>query len=647
MRSAKSCFNPTLFRKNLTRFWPIWALYGIIWLFVLPVQILIDPDYVTTQRWPLLFLDNGGLGLGMAVIFGLLSAMAVFSYLYNNRSVGLMHALPVRREGLFLTSYLSGLAFLVGPNLIVFLLSLFAELGTGTLAFSSLFTWLVVESLLCFFFYSFAVFCGMLTGHILAQPAFYIIFNGLAAGVALLLQSVAEQFLFGFTGFTGLEVAATWLTPVLRLLGSMSVYYDYESPVARPLTVYPESVARFSGLSVVFFYAFIGLVLTVLALLLYRRRQLETAGDVVSVRWVRPIFKYSVGACSAMALGTLLYVIFSSVVPESAWVLLLFMLIGGFVGYFIAEMLLCKSARVFRRGWKGCLVLLACVVVSMCALELDLGGFERRVPDADKVESVVLTGVSSAPYDSLNFPSCRIEDPEQIAALLALHQSIVDNKDDIEDLLWYNSYTVTDDGLSLQDGASTSVSISYLLSSGKTLRRSYPSIPITPELLEDPASPAALLNSLINDPALVEAAYFSSQLLEEGARLLDAMIGSVYFPADDCYGEVYVDSSFHDALMEAVHADIQAGDLGRRYLLDNQDRLENCCQADLVLTYSLPNTLNVGEESSTLMVSSSISIGLEISASRTMEVLRAATNDFDGGLLLTHAESQRMENISK
>ena len=33
MRSVTSCFNSTLYRKNLSRFWPIWALYSVIWLF--------------------------------------------------------------------------------------------------------------------------------------------------------------------------------------------------------------------------------------------------------------------------------------------------------------------------------------------------------------------------------------------------------------------------------------------------------------------------------------------------------------------------------------------------------------------------------------------------------------------------------------
>ena len=46
---------------------------------------------------------------------GLVCAMAVFSYLYSSRSACMMHALPLRREALFLTQYLAGLSFLLLP----------------------------------------------------------------------------------------------------------------------------------------------------------------------------------------------------------------------------------------------------------------------------------------------------------------------------------------------------------------------------------------------------------------------------------------------------------------------------------------------------------------------------------------------------
>ena len=51
MRSATSYFNFTLLRKNFARFWPIWSLYGLFWLAVLPLNIL-STGYIGTGEWP-------------------------------------------------------------------------------------------------------------------------------------------------------------------------------------------------------------------------------------------------------------------------------------------------------------------------------------------------------------------------------------------------------------------------------------------------------------------------------------------------------------------------------------------------------------------------------------------------------------------
>ena len=34
-------FNLTLFQKNITRFWPIWAVYTAVLAFLLPVELLL------------------------------------------------------------------------------------------------------------------------------------------------------------------------------------------------------------------------------------------------------------------------------------------------------------------------------------------------------------------------------------------------------------------------------------------------------------------------------------------------------------------------------------------------------------------------------------------------------------------------------
>ena len=257
MGSGTSYFNMTLFRKNLARFWPIWGLYALIWVVLLPAGVLLRRDvWDKGNAWefPLVLLDGSrNMALVLAFLFGILCAMAVFSYLYSVRSVGMLHALPMRREGLFLTNYLSGLAFLWVPNFGVFLLALAAEALNGTVVFSSLFTWLVVTCLLCLFFYSFAVFCAMFTGHILALPAFYLILNFLAAAITYLLESIAREFLFGFNGAEWAEKWAMWFTPALKLLRATGLDYMSGTP-------------RYCGLGLVVLYALIGLVLAGIAL---------------------------------------------------------------------------------------------------------------------------------------------------------------------------------------------------------------------------------------------------------------------------------------------------------------------------------------------------------------------------------------------
>ena len=54
------------------------------------------------------------------------------------------------------------------------------------------------------------------------------------------------------------------------------------------------------------------------------------------------------------------------------------------VGYFVAEMLLKKSFRVFK-AWKGAAAMTAVLLVLCLACLLDLFGVEGRVPDPSRV----------------------------------------------------------------------------------------------------------------------------------------------------------------------------------------------------------------------------------------------------------------------
>ena len=151
-----------------------------------------------------------------------------------------------------------------------------------------------------------------------------------------LVNEVLRAFVFGYRYVDTLNTLGTWLSPVILFLEKLRVdrAWDTDGNLER---------AVFQGLGYGLIYALIGAALAAVALVLYRRRHLEGAGDVVTVRWVRPIFKYGMAFCFALALGLFLYLFFGYNLPQGAWTLLCLMVLCGAVGYFAAEMLLKKG----------------------------------------------------------------------------------------------------------------------------------------------------------------------------------------------------------------------------------------------------------------------------------------------------------------
>ena len=640
----------TLLKKDLTRFWPLWAAYTVLWFLLIPLEIFNQGAYMARTyaefgltgwagHWAMqqvcelhgaFFFD----GITLSAVYGVLCAMAVWSYLYSARSANMTHALPVRREGQFAAHFLSGTAFFVLPHALIFVLTMVAGLATGSRGdLLNAAGAMGILSLLCLFFFSLATLCAFVTGHLLALPAFYLIINFLVYGLTGLLDRVSSRFLFGpATGLSESE-AVMWLTPVATLGRALDWNYEFVSGeltgstnalggIPRPEngSVDYAVTTRLEGLHVVLIYAAVGLLLAGLALLLYRRRHLETAGDVVAVPWLRPVFQYGVAFCAALA-GT--YILADLLGRADRTVLTVLLVLCGVVGFFAARMLLQKSLRVFKTGWKGALAVAAVIVVLCLGLTFDVLGVERVIPDADQVASVRVLGPNSGPGDTGSSPALTAEDPALIQRLLAVHQTVIDHRKELKANL--DAYR-SDRSDSLPEGVRyRGFEVTYTLQNGGFLRRNYELI-VSPAELEDPNSVASALDGLLNDPAFnrlnyelddVEAdrltevgvnglenaekgeATFYSPLSDHAA--LEQQVEDAYFyeyesggqPGDRPAAQVETRSSYGldlrpasteelAALWRAVLADFDAGNLGRRWLFSDSDEFdEKTCAASL------------------------------------------------------------------
>lgn len=531
MRSGTSFFNGTVFKKALTRFWALWAVNLVFWAILLPLQALLSLG--TRGNWALLefarstvtALTGGPMGVIFAAMEGILAAMAVCSHLYNSRSANFMGSLPVRREGLFLSHYLAGLVMLLAPNCLVFLLTLAIEAAGGALLIAPLAWWLAVSCGMYFFFYSFAVCIGMFTGHIIALPAFYAIGNFLCGGIYLLLNWMMERFYWGFAGFDALERIADWLTPAMRLASKVSADYRYTETA---------QVFQPSGSRELAVYAAAGLVLAVCALLLYRRRALESAGDMVAFRFMRPVFRYGVAFCGGISLG----MVISSLLSMGETGMMVSIAIWGVVGAFVAQMLLDKTFRVFRK-WKGAAAVALIFAAAFLVIGLDLTGYEHRVPAADSVASVTISGLDMPPYDDgSRVYDLTLTDRADIGRVTALHRAIVERGEDC-------SYSNGDNLCSLN--------VTYQLKNGSIITRAYRSVWLRQEDENVPGSVTALMLELNRSPAVTAGRY---------GRLLDVADSPDYTLTYVDLWDGTLDATRARPLWAAVAEDMAAGRIG-------------------------------------------------------------------------------------
>ena len=506
MRSKTLCFNGTLFRKNLSRYWPLWGLAsfgGALFPLAMLVNLLHSGfDFWTPLETTQAYYNVLSYGVPViSIVYAVLCAMAVWNYLYNARSVGLMHTLPIRREGLFVTNVLSGLVMMAIPYAVTgLLIVLVSFLYGGFEPVGVLVTILGVagESI---FFFGLATFCAFIVGNVFMLPALYGLLNFLAVLTDFTVNLLAQGFCFGLnSSYSG---TVEWLSPVVYLMQQVRPDSTYEEKLVQHgvYGLYPTHVLTEVHLEngwLIAVYAAVGVVLMALAWLLYRRRRSESAGDVVAVNWMKPVFRYGWAAFSAILGGRLLYALFWESFQNGPYFtvlpMVLCMIVGGAIGFYAASMLLAKTLRVFRSTWKGMLaVALGCV--ALCgAMKYDVFGVVRRVPAADSVKQVNIYAAGS------NYYLTPGQDDELIEEVRALHQAIINDKD-----YALTAASAASEAYSSADGeipgAYANVRFTYTLNSGLKVERWY-SLYLTRDRMAQEGTYDNLLDRLINSPEM-------------------------------------------------------------------------------------------------------------------------------------------------
>ena len=576
MQSVTSFFDRALFRRDLQRFWPLWFGYTLLWLLILPLTLLnqlAHASWISHAGWHIVKeISHNVLGIGaygglaMAAIFGIFFAMAMFSYLTVPRATQGFHSMPVRRETLYATNYLAGLACMVSSIVLAFALAVIAAAGFGVHDLAAFGTACLAAVLAVVFCYSFAVLCMMFTGQILAAPVFYGILNFLAVGMEYLVRNFAGTFLYGYSGYMAPETF-TFLSPIWRLDQALSVRAAPDVDILLSdgtRQIVSSGGFVLYGMEWFGIYAAVGVVFALLGLLVYRKRPSEVSGSIVTVAWARPVFKYGVALCAAFSVGQLVYhLIFGINLTSGEYSLagtIACMLFAGLLGYFAAEMLLERSFRVWRKGRVGAVVFSAVLVCFGVAMSLDLTGYEGYTPDAEEVEFVSVYLSSNG--DHL---SCKLDEPESIERTLAAHRAMIADK---ARQLSYARTTYETPADAPVDSY-LYFTVTYALTDGRVVRRSYGDCRAFSRELNEPGSVAQTMTALLNCP---EAA-LDRVLGELADDKSNAYLTGGYYDvvSDGAYGEDNGELTAAQAntLVSALRRDYEAGHASNASLFED------------------------------------------------------------------------------
>lgn len=427
MPSERTFFNKAVYKRTLSRFWILGAAYAVALCFLTIMcgrffynsEAAEAAEYVSYS-----ILSNlTRREIVAAAIAAVVMAVAVYGWMFRKTSAAYISALPVTREALLISSLLAGLTLLILPCIIAMLVSLLLYGGAGPVYVSSLLCSTAAVVLMNIAFFGLASFCTVFTGNAAVLPALYAAALYGFVGIEAVIRYIAEFLLFGVRG-TGWELAV--LSPVYYFSNNYVGSYSY----ALPLTA---------------IYAAAGVILAGIAVIFFRHRRMEAAGEVVAVPVLRPIFRWGLAAAGSLGMAVLTlktvfdvgsYAAGNGGTPGKVAILLLAMLFGAAVGWFGAEALMRKTLRVFDRHWKGLGVFCALLCSLVIGGEFDVFGVERYQPDADEIGYAAVYGWGE-------YIPTRIMQPENLEALLSLQKDIIANKKAYESQRGFNTFPLT------------------------------------------------------------------------------------------------------------------------------------------------------------------------------------------------------------
>lgn len=386
--TSKNSFWADIRENNKRRIW-LWLVSWLFWFFYYPVGMLmlmsrkklhnlIDelPPDEAVQR--LLEAANEWISF-RGVLYVIVTAAAVliaiqgFSYLYKRQKVDFYHSVPVKKSRRFTVIYLNGVFIFFVPYAVNLLAAMAIAGVNGALdrksVAAAVFS-LLVSAVLFLGTYALTIVAVMMTGNLVITVFAAGIFMGYELAVRMLLIAYRMTFYRYYCG-ESVEEPLFLTAPVFQVLwfeaGEREIWSDH--------------------LERLFVAILLAVVYTGIAWFCYKKRPAEAAGKAMAFPKTKAVIKILLVV--PFALGTALLVM--DLIGDMPYAMMIFgMVLAVVLGSGVIEVIYEMDIRAALGKKYQMLISGAAVAVIFLIYCFDLTGFDKWVPDPEKLEDTVV-----------------------------------------------------------------------------------------------------------------------------------------------------------------------------------------------------------------------------------------------------------------
>lgn len=557
MKLKKTCYDPAISRVTVKRYGLVGVLYTI-------GIILITVGFINPVYYGEAMSDVQNLCTTMPfinLVYAALLTQLLLGDLYNPRLSYGLRSFPITQGGWFGTQVILGIVSVL-PGILISGIILAAML-TAYRIYILVFLGYAFLSFL--FFYGAALLCAVCAGNRLGMVLLYCVVNFIGLFYGWMVIRVFCPLIYGIY----LPNFSVTFVPVAQMYDQRPFDFTYKQNLAVSAAGGDEalrasyfssadlqSVQLTGGVWVILGFAVLGCVLIAIAMVLLRRRKEEQVGDLLAFKQLNAVMLVICSICT----GLLLHMIAYSFDLELELPMLF---LGLVLGYYAALMLIKRQTNVFNRKTFLPLVgIMGITLALLTATGLDLFGIASRVPQAEQVEKVRISQMSSSQY------SISSSQPEDIAVALQIQQESLDAHRQAEErrpLLERIFGSEEQSPLDESTEGSYRITLSFTLKNGRQFYRLYyvdRSFPSIQPLKARWSSPDYLFDvELLDENHQFDRALLKKKL-EAATAQCSCNAGELYYnPSTHQLGEQELEQ-----LLDAILLDCQEGTMAQSNL---------------------------------------------------------------------------------